>query len=163
VCNRFVRISFRTNLAILVGIVGAATLISSQLNGSIVPNLATGAAVKTSSVMPGTPAPSSFVDGDIYRVGFNTMSESRPWVEVDLGRDEQVRRLVLYNRVDCCRERGMPFVVKFGHDGHTWVEVAQIRQDFEIWDKELTPQPVRFIRIESESTDFFSLNEIEVR
>ncbi len=147
----------------LIVIVGAATLMVTQLNGSIVPNLATGATVTTSSKEPNTPDPSKFIDGDIFRMGFHTTKESRPWVRVDLGRDKQIHRLVVYNRVDCCHDRAIPIVVKLGLTDEDCKEVGRIESGFEIWEREFTPRAARVIRIESESTDYFSLSELEVR
>ncbi len=162
-CGRLVRVSYRTNLAALLVVVGTATLVVTKLNGSIVPNLATGARVTTSSREPNTPDPSCFVDGDIFGLGFHTRSESRPWVMIDLGREKQIHRLVLYNRVDCCRSRAIPLAVEVGHSDHDFRELTRIDEGFEIWEWEFAKMPVRFIRIESQAADYLSLNEIEVR
>jgi len=158
-----VRFTYKTNLIVLVAIVAAATLLVTQLNGSIVPNLATGATITTSSKEPNTPDPSKFVDGDIFNLGFFTTHETKPWVNVNLGREKLIGRIVLYNRLDCCRNRAIPLVVKVGHNDRDLVQVARIDKEFETWEGEIVPRLVQVIRIESEITDYFSLNEIEVR
>ena len=157
------RIPLRANLLGLAIIVTAATLVVAKLDRRIVPNLATGAVVTISSRDWASPDPAHVVDGDISRFGFHTRSEQNPWVLLDLRREKVVRHIIVYNRMDCCRERAVPLVLKVSHDGESFTEVARTDEPFDEWDATVPLQSTRFIRAESLKLGVLHLSEIEVR
>lgn len=51
--------------------------------------------------------------------GFHTSHEAQPWWEVDLGQMCELGQIVIFNRLDCCRERATSLRV-LGYDGRDW-------------------------------------------
>ena len=72
-------------------------------------NVAQGAKASQSSVDHGG-VPGGAVDGTTggkYAGGklTHTKTEKNPWWEVDLGQDQRIDSIVLWNRTDCCAQR----------------------------------------------------------
>ena len=151
------------NLVGLAVVVSAATFVVAKLDPRIVPNLATGALVTTSSRDPVSPDPAHVIDGDASRFGFHTQWEQSPWVLLDLRSEKLVRHITVYNRLDCCRDRAVPLVIELSRDGQKFTEVARVDDPFDRWDAVFAPQNARFIRAKSPRLGVLHLNEIEVR
>ena len=157
------KIPSAANLLGLAIVVSAATFVVAKLDRKIVPNLATGAVVTTSSRDPVSPDPAHVIDGDASRFGFHTLWEQSPWVLLDLRSEKLVSRIIVYNRLDCCSERAVPLVIKLSHDGQDFTEVARVNELFDQWAAVFPPQNARFIRAELLRFGILHLNEIEVR
>jgi hypothetical protein len=157
------KIPVAANLLGVAIVVSAATCVVARLDRRIVPNLATGAVVTTSSRDPVSPDPAHVIDGDASRFGFHTQWGQSPWVLLDLRSEKLVSRVIVYNRLDCCRERAVPLVIKLSHDGQNFTEVARVNLPFDRWDAVFSPQNTRFIRVESPKLGVLHLNEIEIR
>jgi hypothetical protein len=132
------------------------------------PDLALGKTVRASSHQVGTPDPSGLVDGKIAETyGFHTSTSARdPWAIIDLGRDMDLRRVVVYNRSDTNLNDGLPFAVDVSNDGSTFREVAH--RDAPFGDGSFLAPPwtasirdhARYVRIRA--THYMALNEVEV-
>jgi hypothetical protein len=48
--------------------------------------------------------PSNLVDGNPNNFA-HTTGQDQPWVQIDLGNDYPITKVVVYNRVDCCQDR----------------------------------------------------------
>jgi len=157
------RILPRANLLGLAIVVTAATFVVAELDHKIGPNLASGAIVMISSRDLASPDPAHVIDGDASLFAFHTRAEQNPWVLLDLRREKVVRHIIVYNRLDCCRERAVPLVLKVSHDSQNFTEVARMNEPFGKWDAEVPLQSTRFIRAELQKFGILYLNEIEVR
>jgi hypothetical protein len=107
-------------------------------------NVALGKPVSASSTAWYTPA-APFAKDALYRVvdgrqrersfAIHTELETKPWVEVDLGKPYRIDRVVAYPRTDCCfGEEQLPIVVELSKDN----------QRFEVVSRNSTPATVDF-------------------
>ena len=127
------------------------------------------------------------MDGDIWKVGFRTDLEDKPWVLLDLGREKVVSRFVVYNcydrypypaarpaveygldaqqargRFDCRQENEIPLAVQLSHDGREFFEVARRDRCFELWVQPIAPQWARYVRVQLLRKQRLQLREVEV-
>jgi len=142
---------------ILVGVVYGA--IRRSATG---PNLALGAKVTLSSNSKtyGVP-PERAVDGDRNELGFHTNNEKNAWVQLDLGSEKRIRKVVVYNRTSNS-QRAVPLIVEVSKDRRNWDEVAKRDEDFAIWTAEFSPKKARYVRLKLQDRNFLHLAEIEV-
>ncbi len=128
------------------------------------PNLAAGRSVTVSSdhKKAGRP-PKGLVDGkkDVY--GFCTEDTTKPWVEIDLGKPRTIRRVVVFNRYDCCEDRALPLTIEVSTDRIGYQRVAQIVDPFEVRELVFLPRPARYVRlIVRGPKTILHLNEVEI-
>jgi hypothetical protein len=132
-------------------------------------NLARARPVEASSRQPGTPDPSEVVDGVIsgkYGVHTQVGGTGTAWVVVDLGKERDVRRIVVYNRGDTHFDDGLPFTLSLSTDGKTYVALAKREVHFGNGDLLSPPWTVechtraRYVRVEAHG--YLVLREIEV-
>jgi hypothetical protein len=158
----------------LLGRMAAAFLVVLYLAGCLVgkalgpKNLALGKPVRVSSQQPGTPDPSGLVDGKkIETYGLHTdVSGQNPWALVDLLREENIRKIVVYNRGDMNLNDGLPYALDLSLDGQQFHEIA--RRDTPFGDGGFLSSPwtakvrerARYVRIRANG--YIALNEIEV-
>lgn len=92
------------------------------------PNIITpSTSVSKSSGYAGDMFPNSmFVDGDTGQTYnfVHTSCYDVPWVEVDLGKMTNIYKVVVYNRVDCCRERVLGTVLQIKNDRQEIIYVS---------------------------------------
>jgi hypothetical protein len=94
---------------------------------------------------------------------FHTDEEKDPWVVIDLLSTRTIHQVMVVNRVDCCRERGLPLVLDlWGEDGK-FTEIAERASLFETWDVTFAPQRVRYVRLRSRGTTILHLSDIQIR
>jgi hypothetical protein len=107
--------------------------------------------------------PSHVVDGDELNLGFHTGNKKSAHVTIDLGNVMRVKRVVVYNRIDCCQERAVPLEVQLSTDGHEFTTVATREFRFQQWEATLPPgSRARFVRLEHKAHGAFHLAEIKV-
>jgi hypothetical protein len=97
-----------------------------------------------------------------YDLQFHTNEESAPWVVVDMRTTRTIDRVVLRNRTECCRDRGVPLVVEVGLDEEHFEVVAERTEAFDIWTAHFTAQPARYVRVRSRGTTVLHLRRIEI-
>jgi hypothetical protein len=78
---------------------------------------------------------------------FHTQEENAPWVRIDLGSEQEIRRVRVRNRQSCCQERAVPLVVEVGTDGVTWTEVARTYATFDEWEARFARHRARYVRL----------------
>ena len=150
-------------LGVAVGILIIIGIIYSVVRRSVSgPNLALGAKVTLSSNSKrwGVP-PERAVDGNRNDLGFHTNNQDNAWVQLDLGSEKRIRKVVVYNR-STNAQRAVPLVVEVSKDQREWKEVARRDEQFAIWTAEFSPKRVRYVRLRLLHKDFLHLNEIEV-
>jgi len=150
-------------LGVAVGILIIIGIIYSAVRRSVSgPNLALGAKVTLSSNSKrwGVP-PERAVDGNRNDLGFHTNNQDNAWVQLDLGSEKRIRKVVVYNR-STNAQRAVPLVVEVSKDQREWKEVARRDEQFAIWTAEFSPKRVRYVRLRLLHKDFLHLNEIEV-
>ncbi|HET7545154.1 MAG TPA: discoidin domain-containing protein [Polyangiaceae bacterium] len=107
--------------------------------------------------------PSQVVDGDELNLGFHTGNKKSAWVSVDLGEVRRVKRVVVYNRIDCCQERAVPLEVELSNDGREFTSVATREHRFQEWNVSLpSGSRARFVRLHHKAPGAFHLAEIKV-
>jgi hypothetical protein len=113
-----------------------------------------------------TPA-SGVTNGDLEATyGVHTNTEPNPWVQVDLGVEEAIHKVRVYNRGDGFQNEMVPLILQLSGDGRIFTEVARRNELFtqdKPWIVKLTRQRARYVRVQSpRSPSYVALSEIEV-
>ncbi len=100
--------------------------------------------------------------------GFHTGQTQDPWWQVDLGREQTLDRVVLWNRPDAA-DRAARIMVRFSTDGTDWKTVYQHdgkpfigSTDHHPLDVKLASAKARFVRLQVPGNNFLHLEEVEV-
>ncbi len=147
-------------VVVILAIVGAIYgMVQRSVTG---PNLALGAQVSLSSNSKhyGVP-PERAVDGNRNDLGFHTNNQKNAWVQLDLGSEKRIRKVVAYNR-STNPQRAVPLVVEVSKDRRKWDEVAKREEEFAIWTADFSSKKVRYVRLRLLGKNFLHLNEVEV-
>lgn len=100
--------------------------------------------------------------------GFHTAEEDRPWWILDLGREQALREVRIYNRLGTTAERAFRILVSLGNEGGNWSLVQdQGGRPFGGADGrplriDLSGRPARYIRIQLAGHGWLHLDEVEV-
>ena len=106
--------------------------------------------------------PRALVDGDTQNLGFHTDRGGSQHVIIDLGNEHPIRRVVAYNRSDCCAAKAVPLAIEVSTDGAAYQEVAQRQRTFDVWTATFSPVPARYVKLVNSSGGYFHLAEVEV-
>ena len=139
----------------------ALLALTATLGGRVLlegPDLAAGRPLRPSSVEPTCAVPLQ-----CGKVLFHTLEEENPWVEIDLGAIQAVRRVEVKNRTDCCWERVVPLVVEVSSDRAQWIEVARRDHEFIRWTASFSRRHARYVRLRVAALSTLHLEEIAVR
>lgn len=121
-------------------------------------------AFKASSAEAGFVAQGRLSQLQSYNLLFHTTTEDGPWVEIDLFETRTVSRIILRQRADCCKDRGLPMIVEVAGEDKAWVEVGERTVAFDKWDLRFTkPHEARWVRIRSTATTILHLSDIQIR
>lgn len=102
------------------------------------------------------------VDGDRTNLGFHTLARGLKRVSIDLGKVQRIRRVDIYNRMDCCQERAAPLSIEVSRDGRKFHRVADRNRRFALWKASFPPVEARWVRLIQTGEEPFHLSEIEV-
>ena len=106
---------------------------------------------------------SRLVDGDRTNLGFHTTSEdAHPSVTIDLGSSKRFSKVVIYNRADCCKERGIPMILEVSRDGVDFERLAERQVAFDVWTVKGLQAVGRYVRIRPDGSGLFHLAEVEI-
>lgn len=94
---------------------------------------------------------------------FHSIDTDSPWIEVDLGKERSISRVVVTNRFDCCRERAVPLVVTVRGATGPSREVARQTAEFDEWDARFASTRARYVRLTVPRRTILHLRNIEVR
>jgi hypothetical protein len=144
-------------LALAVVVVALIVVGVSRLVGGT--NLAAGKPIKTSSSWPGC-ASDPACDGLLL---FHTVEENRPWAEVDLQKIQNIHRVEVKNRPDCCADRIVPLVVEVSTDGQQWTEVGRKNEEFATWTLKFPSRPARYVKLHIDRRSTFHIKELIVQ
>jgi len=106
--------------------------------------------------------PAQVVDGDRTNLGFDTVALGEKSVLIDLLAPHRIRRVDVYNRMDCCQERVVPLSIEVSSDGKTFRHVADRSHRFALWKASFPPVEARWVRLTHHGDQPFHLSEIEV-
>ncbi len=157
---RWVRIGLPVVLAL--GFALYFGLREEQIEG---PNLALHRPVTMSSLYSAANVghdPSRVVDGDTTGFGFHTDRGKPQHITIDLGGVHPLRRVVVYNRTDCCGEKAVPLRIEVSEDGKKYRKVASRKRTFDVWRAPLSEVNARYVKLVSTSGEYFHLAEVEV-
>lgn len=113
-------------------------------------------------------------DGNYYAGSMaHTKYEAHPWWRVDLGGVQAIDAVLLWNRTDCCGERGTDFYVFVSDTDFTSNDPAVLANDPNVWSYRNTGQmgtpsviPVnhhgRFLRVQLAGSNYLQLAEVQV-
>jgi hypothetical protein len=93
---------------------------------------------------------------------FHTQHEPSPWLEIDLGQPEQISRVRVRNRTDCCSALALPLVVELSQDDQTWREVGRRETNFRTWSARFEPTPARWVRLRVDGESTLHLERVSV-
>jgi hypothetical protein len=100
--------------------------------------------------------------------GFHTGLAKDPWWQVDLGRIENLSRVLIWNRCDA-PERASKILVRLSSDGTNWTTVYQHSNavflgftDHKPLEVKLVHRAARFVRLQLPGEGYFHLDEVEV-
>jgi F5/8 type C domain len=85
-----------------------------------------------------------------------------PWVEFDLATTQQISRLEVENRRDCCFDRASPLVFEVSVDHRKWQEVTRHDGEFANWKTTFPPVPARWVRLRVPKTTALHLNKVRI-
>lgn len=167
----------------LAGVTLAAGLIvapQAARAGSLDPvNLALGKRAYQSSTMGGADA-SRAVDGNVnatFTAGSvtHTNADLHSWWEVDLGEVRQIGRVEITNRIDCCSERLIPFILIVADipiidsditdaDASTYPGIMRTTISGQVQANYFVPvnRSARYVRIALVNQNYLSLAEVKV-
>lgn len=100
--------------------------------------------------------------------GFHTHKEKYPWWQVDLGHEQQIREVRVFNRMDEARERAVTLRVLLSTDGTAWHLVYDRGgwpfggidgRPLRVFPQDMTS---RFVRLQLHDNEFLHLDEVEV-
>lgn len=106
--------------------------------------------------------PAQVVDGDRTNLGFHTVARGEKSVLIDLLAQHRIRRVDVYNRMDCCQERAVPLFIEVSSDGKTFRHVADRSHRFALWKASFPPVEARWVRLVQDGDQPFHLSEIEI-
>ena len=124
-----------------------------------------------SSVEPGTlPAAFGAVDGvRTGHYGFHTAFESKPWWILDLGSEQDLDEVVVYNRLDAdCRSRAGRLLISLASDGRSWRPVFHHEGpafgglDGAPLRLPLLRERARYVKLSLPGMQFLHLDQVEV-
>lgn len=118
---------------------------------------------RTSSAAGGYSTEGTLGEVKGYDLLFHTQEEENPWVEVDLGKMREISRIVARQRIDCCKDRGLPMVVEIAGEDRAFRQVGERDTEFEKWDIRFPPESARWVRIRSTATTTLHLADIQIR
>lgn len=104
-------------------------------------------------------------DGNFHsRSVTHTRRDLHAWWEVDLVTQSVIKSVIIFNRLDCCRERLMNFDVKLFDYAHRVVRIISYRsQPRAVYTFHLNSMPeARFVRVTLQGSDYLSLAEVKV-
>jgi hypothetical protein len=125
-------------------------------------DLAVGKAWVTSSTYPaGCTSPEQSCGGGL---GFfvHTNEEPNPWLMFDLEQPTSISALRIFNRTDCCQDRGLPLVVEVSSDQKAWKEVARRTTEFREWKAEFATIDARYVRLRAEGTAILHFSQVRI-
>ena len=117
---------------------------------------------RTSSALSGFKDSGALGELQAYDLQFHTNEESGPWVVVDMQATRTIDRVVLKNRTECCKDRGVPLVVEVALDEGRFETVAERTEAFDVWTAHFTARPARYVRVRSRATTVLHLRRIEI-
>jgi hypothetical protein len=120
-------------------------------------DLAKGKPFQTSSAQPNCAD-----DENCAKLMFHTTNEAEPWVVIDLGAVERVRRIEVDNRPDCCQDRAVPLVAEVSTDRKSWRQVARRDSDFSTWIAKFPRTSARYVRLRAPRTTMLHLAKVVV-
>jgi hypothetical protein len=160
---------YRARAGRFLGLLGMVVLVGFYALAWVVapPNLARGAQVTTSSLRPGSPRAGGITNGVMEAsYGLHTAVEERPWVELDLGAPQLVRRVVVFPRGDGWWSECLPLVLDvIAQDGKV-VHSATRTNAFTPgtpWEVEIpSPSNARKVRFHVPKHSYIALTEVQV-
>jgi F5/8 type C domain len=102
------------------------------------------------------------VDGITDVMGVHTNGGEQQWVVIDLGAVKKFKRIVVYNRPDCCAERAVPLKVEVSNDNQNYTQIAERAESFDKWTIKDLDAEYRYIRLKNTPPNFLHLAEVEV-
>lgn len=149
-----------TALLLLVGL-GSAMVRILDKSGSV--NLALHRPVTTSSQLPGAvPDIQMLVDGDHTKMGFHTQNGPDQFAIIDLGSVKKFDKVVVYNRVDCCKERAVPLRLEVSEDGTAYQKLQDRTEVFDVWTASMLRARGRYVRLRLLESNYLHLDEVEI-
>ncbi len=97
-----------------------------------------------------------------YDTFFHTNDEESPWVEIDLGSERDVSKVIATNRFDCCTDRALPLVISLRTESGKLHEVARRTTEFDKWTATFPVEKARFVRLTVPRKTPFHLRNVEV-
>jgi len=126
-------------------------------------NLALHRPVTTSSQIPGIGTDHALlVDGNQTNLGFHTDNRPNQFVVIDLGSTKKFDKVVVTNRVDCCKERAIPVRLEVSNDGVNYTMLADRREAFDVWTAANLGAKGRYVRLRLLESNPFHLAEVEI-
>jgi hypothetical protein len=98
-------------------------------------------------------------------VGYHSVSDESPWLQVDLEAERIVHRIQIYGRGDCCFGQSIPMVLEGSIDGSSYFELGlrdQPFRPFRPWVVAPTAASVRYVRVRTSRRAYLVITELEV-
>jgi hypothetical protein len=153
--------------AVVAGVLAVAIFAVVQIDGP--GDITAGAHWRASSSYDKNPISGEFPARGFFFVSptffFHTLSESKPWLSIDLGRRRSVSAVQIRNRLDCCRERARSLDIEVSRDGKRFERVAKRRpndEPFRDWKASFDARSARFVRIVGTKDEPLHLADVRI-
>lgn len=93
---------------------------------------------------------------------FHTDEDASPWAEIDLGKVEELTRIEVKNRSDCCAERALPLIVEVSVDHQAYQRVARKFAVFDRWSQRFPATRGRYVRFRVDRPSLLHLEQMRV-
>ena len=155
-----------TRLGLVAAVLGltAFMLMRAADHAEVSNDLAQGKPWRASSANLGIPACTSPNQecAESHDFFFHTNEEQKPWLEIDLGREQRFSAVRVENRKDCCTERASPLVVEVSSDQSHWHRVARKDSTFTSWLAKFAPVTARYVRVRIDKRESLHLQRVRV-
>ena len=155
--------TWRLSLLALVVLLIAAGAVWERKTREARNDLAQGAPWRTSSQYMlnncVSPAQECAEGGSVF---FHTNEEKDPWIEFDLGKEQEISTVQIDNRLDCCSERTTPLIVEVSQNHKKWSTVARQDTEFKTWRATFTPTKARWVRLRVRKVTYLHLARVHI-
>jgi F5/8 type C domain len=129
-------------------------------------NIALHKHVTSSSHALGTKAEGA-VDGLRHgQLGFHSKEEAGAWLQIDLGKEQDIAGVAAFGRADCCFTQSIPLALELSLDGEKYERVGlrtTAFTQFEPWVTEFKPRAkARYVRLKTRNNGYLVVSEVEV-
>jgi len=94
---------------------------------------------------------------------FHTQEQPNPWILIDLLATRTIHEVVVENRTDWGRDRGLPVVLELAEEDRRFERIRTRRVPFDEWRVTFPSRKARYVRLRAVGTTILHYREIRIR